>query len=106
MPDPLTDIASELNQLNQSINFYLILILSFIGWITLVKIIISSVFAKTRSTVNYFKQNLVLLIKVKEATVLEVIWTIVPAIILVYLLYRFYLVIPSEEKHADMKACQ
>ncbi len=106
MPDPLTDIAIDLIRLNQNINFYLILILSFVGWITLVKVIISSVFTKTRATVNYLKQNLMLLIKVKEATILEVIWTIVPAIILVYLLYHFYSIIPSEEKHADMKACQ
>lgn len=105
MQDPATDIAIDLIRLNRTITFYLILILSFVAWIAFVKILLSSVSARTIYIVNSMKKDLMHFIRVKEATKLELIWTIVPAVILVLLaIPSFTLLYQAEEKHTDYES--
>ena len=81
---PSNRYSNRLNPLNRTITFYLILILSFVAWIAFVKILLSLASSKTIYIVNHMKKDFMYLIKVKEATKLELIWTIVPAAILVF----------------------
>jgi cytochrome c oxidase subunit 2 len=101
LQDPTTDIAIDMSRLNTTIMFYLIIILSFVIWTTSVNFYLSAVSLEQAEgpIVRVWKENFLRFLRVKEQTILELVWTIAPAIILVLLaIPSFTLLYQAEEK--------
>lgn len=107
LQDPSTKVAMEIVRLNQTVNFYLILILSFVTWIAFVGFLLSFFMLDNaeEDTVVFWKTQIMSLLQRRDQTVLELVWTLVPAIVLVLLaIPSFTLLYQAEEKSIDYKS--
>jgi heme/copper-type cytochrome/quinol oxidase subunit 2 len=107
LQDPSTKVAMEIVRLNQTVNFYLILILSFVTWIAFVGFLLSYFMLDNaeEDTVVFWKTQIMSLLQRRDQTVLELVWTLVPAIVLVLLaIPSFTLLYQAEEKSIDYKS--